>query len=170
MKTTSITVERNFHIMNDDRFIMEKISWTVELDETDDPHDAIDIARSHITDNFKHAYPKVYTHLNFHVVRDYSNDINSLPNCQIPTNPTIEVKVNGAYGKMLDTNRENQVEKIKQIPLEEQIQSCKTVDELNSFTLIAGMNTKLQEQYHRKLKELEIKDIMERTEALRKIK
>jgi hypothetical protein len=45
MKTTSITVERNFHIMNDDRFIMEKISITAEIQDTDFVQVAINNAR-----------------------------------------------------------------------------------------------------------------------------
>lgn len=65
MKTKEITVERNFHIMNDDRFIMEKISQTIELEENDWEDEAINIARKLIESNFKAAYPNVYVHLNF---------------------------------------------------------------------------------------------------------
>jgi len=67
MKIKEITVERNFHIMNEDRFIMEKISQTIEFDENDIgfEHAAMDAARQQIIDNFKHAYPHLKTHLNF---------------------------------------------------------------------------------------------------------
>jgi hypothetical protein len=69
MKTISVTVERNFHIMNDDRFIMEKISHTVELEESDNTQFAMEFARHEIETNFRGAYPHIEEHLNFHVVR-----------------------------------------------------------------------------------------------------
>ena len=58
-------IERNFHIMNDDRFIMEKISLPIEIQDGEDIHAAINRTRETIVQNFKAAYPKVYTHLNF---------------------------------------------------------------------------------------------------------
>jgi hypothetical protein len=113
--------------MNDDRFIMEKISQTLELDDKDDIWNAIDFARRSIEQNFRIAYPKVEEHLNFYVV----------------IQPT-------------DIAKEYIEQKINKGTIEEQIEACTTVDELNSFTLIAGMNKKYQEQYHRKLKELTV--------------
>jgi hypothetical protein len=65
MKTISITVERNFHIMNDDRFIMEKISMTKELEGDDDAMACVNDIRLDIEDNFKAAYPHLRTYLNF---------------------------------------------------------------------------------------------------------
>lgn len=74
MKTISVTVERNFHCLNDDRFIMEKISATIELENGDTPQAAMNIARSEIESNFKTAYPTVEEHLNFNVVRQQNDN------------------------------------------------------------------------------------------------
>ncbi len=79
MKTVSITVERNFHILNDDRFIMEKISLTGELEPGEDEQAALDELRQRIAANIRTAYPKIEEHLNFHVVRQVTNGIHISP-------------------------------------------------------------------------------------------
>jgi len=61
MKVLSITVEKNFHCMNDDRFIMEKISVTSEVEEGESVHSVINIVREEIVTNFKKAYPNLRT-------------------------------------------------------------------------------------------------------------
>lgn len=66
-------IERNFHIMNDDRFIMEKISLPIEQEDGEDIHAAINRTRETIVANFKAAYPKVYTSLNFDEVIQVNN-------------------------------------------------------------------------------------------------
>ncbi len=156
MKTTSITVERNFHIMNDDRFIMEKISVTVEVCDEDYTQDCIDNARKQIEANFKAAYPKVYTHLNFDEVRQLDKEERNFIEVGKIRQQDIEDRLkdfdNGSYQNHIILPTPS--EKIKQIPIEEQIQVCKTIRELNSFKIIARMNPKLTELWDKKSKEL----------------
>lgn len=68
-------LERNFHIMNDDRFIMEKISLPVEIQDGEDIHAALNRTRETIVQNFKKAYPHIEEAMNFHVVRNYNNNL-----------------------------------------------------------------------------------------------
>jgi len=149
MKTTSITVERNFHIMNDDKFIMEKISVTKELEQFDNVNAAIDQAREDISYNFKLHYPKVETSLNFDVVRQLDKEERNFYEVGKITQADIDKRLEAL---------EIIPEKIKPVPIEDQIQACKTVEELKSFEILAGMNPKLQLTYHNKWKELTAKE------------
>lgn len=135
MKFKEITIERNFHIINDDRFIMEKIHATIQLDDFDDEQLAMNTARAQIVENFKKAYPNVYVHLNFNESQIFKeHDSVGLP---LPKDYVDAPNV-----------------KIKKMTLEEQIQSCTTIEALNTFKIIAGMNPKLQDIWDEKYIEL----------------
>lgn len=142
MKFKEITIERNFHILNDDRFIMEKVSATIQLDDYDDEQLAMNTARAQIIDNFKAAYPKVYTHLNFDESIDKPHRTTQwLP---LPTD-----YVNAATIKV-----EQSSEKINKGTIEDQIQACTTMDSLLEWKLLANANKSVKNAYDNKLKEL----------------
>jgi hypothetical protein len=126
--------------MNDDRFIMEKISATIEMDDSEDEQLAMRAARGQIIENFKAAYPNVFTYLNFDVTEQ--------------RNIPITFVDEGGYGTPLTGALETTTiptEKVNKGTLEEQIQACTTEHELCSFNLIAKMNPKLSELYDNQL-------------------
>jgi hypothetical protein len=150
MKTASITVERNFHIMNDDRFIMEKISATIELEEGDRgyEHTVINVARKMVEDNFKAAYPKVEEHLNFHVERQYSLK----ENYPLGINPNLN---NHGEIQPTDIAKNYIAQKINKGTIEEQIEACTEIElpnGLKSFEMIANINPHLKACYNNKMK------------------
>ncbi len=170
MKITSITIDRNFHVSNDDRFLMEKISVTAEVSEGEFVPSVIDNAREIIVQNFKAAYPKVEDSLNFHVVRDYSNNLSNSNGWTKAPMPTTEpsAKLNDPYYKgtgtkftddYLQETGELKSEKINKGTIEEQIEACTTLEELKTFKLVAEMNPKLLLIYHGKENQLMVKEM-----------
>ncbi len=179
MKTTSITVERNFHIMNEDRFIMEKISMTAELDGTEIVPDAVDRLRDLIEKNFKAAYPKVYTHLNFDEVRQ----VRDLDKClkevsdrqqqkifnptERPPSPLTTEKLPSINNEQLKNiieqsgeplykkYDEHPTEKIQKGTIEEQIEACTKLSELLEWRLLAESTKSLKPIYEKRYFELE---------------
>ncbi len=146
MKTTSITVERNFHIMNDDRFIMEKISMTAEVDVDEREDYVADKLREMIINNFKAAYPKVYTHLNFdetiQVNPEYAHHLGKLPSISNEqfTNIMNHADTANAKTRLYENTTENvtwvthpnniPIEKIQKGTIEEQIEAYTDADKL----------------------------------------
>lgn len=122
-------IERNFHIMNEDRFIMEKISLPVEMQDGEDIHAAINRTRESIVQNFNAAYPHVYPYLNFHVVKQVNGNDNNIK--KVLHTFTVPPEPPNHSNKELIAMQE-QSEKINKGTIEEQIDS--------SFNLIGEIN------------------------------
>lgn len=154
MNIIPITVERNFHIMNDDRFIMEKISFPILINEdasVEDIHNAMNKAREIIVANFKAAYPKVYTHLNFDKTIELNkNDfIKDKSMFNINSDASLQtVPINGKFNEPtepIDTS----------FNLIDEINKCKTVNDLKTFKFIT-VSQEEKDAYSKKIKELSI--------------
>lgn len=161
MKFKEITVERNFRISNDDPYLKERITATVQLDDTDNEQMAMNMARQQLIKNFKLAYPNVYTYLNF----DEVNSNGTIPNQHYidahgKSNQEFIETVLHEDGNFSSTLKDKEYIPPKQT-LEEQIQSCTSIDGddgLYSWLTIAKSNKKLMEVYNKKLEELQRKD------------
>ncbi len=175
MKTTSITVERNFHIMNDDRFIMEKISMTADLQDGDDEEQCMDFLRQYITNNFKAAYPKVEESLNFHVVRQYNEEFrkdlqeiegktgNRFSNnggeaMYIPSPSTVatpeDIPIDYTQVRSMLKEVSEKTEKINKGTIEEQIAASIDLKHLDEWKLLAKSTPKLQKIFNETEKKL----------------
>jgi hypothetical protein len=147
MKITTITVERNFHIMNDDRFIMEKISATAEFHEYDSANEITNGLREFIEENFKKAYPKVYTYLNFNEDVDINKPIINLhPLTQGISNNRVESEPYNYHSPDIEA-------------VKKEMQSYKKNIGAKAFKSVYGEMVKdtpeLKEIYEQKLKELQ---------------
>ncbi len=156
-------IERNFHILNDDRFLMEKISLPIEMQEGEDIHDAINRTRETIVQNFKAAYPKVEESLNFHVVRQVDKgrerDLQDIER-QTGVRFTAPEEPKYPYGRI----EVIPIEKINKGTIEEQIEACTQIEGkedwcLKSFEIFVNMNKKYQPVYDAKYAELSNKEI-----------
>jgi hypothetical protein len=151
MRTKEITVERNFHIMNDDRFIMEKISVTVELNQHDNENSIINAAREVLAENFKAAYPKVYAHLNF----DEVIQVKAAPVYPYEfTQETYQGAIKEAATNPNDLQWHNNPEIDKPQTLEEQIKSCTSINVLKAVYPKLVKDKPEQKVYDEQLKKL----------------
>lgn len=142
MKFLKVGCERNFRISNDDPYAKERIWAELGLDDGEDEQKAINLARDKMVQNFKAAYPHVYTHLNFEVIEQQTYiPMKNHPNVQ-------------AYYDEVNKLNKEEAQTISKGTIEEQIQACTTLDELKSFELISKMNNKLFEQYREKQKQI----------------
>ena len=158
----TITVERNFHCMNEDRFIMEKISYPIEIEEGADiktVHEKINEARQVIVDNFKAAYPHLRTYLNFDEVVQVNKEERNFKEFGKITEQDIHNRIKELDDKGYFKNAQLPIEKINKGTIEEQIQAFNgTVEELKrEWYYIAMMNKKATIAYNEKLAELESK-------------
>ncbi len=152
MKT--IMIERNFHIMNEDRFIMEKISIAREVNDEVNEQDIINSSRETIVTNFKAAYPHLKTYLNFDEVVQVNKGLADFDK-RINQNHVVIPTDHEFYSRNDSLNLPTTIpEKINKGTIEEQIEACKTVDELASFRIIVNMNKKLMQLYDIKLHSL----------------
>ncbi len=151
MKIITVGSERNFHILNDDRFIMEKNWLTAELAPGEDEQAALNELRSRIAANIRTAYPHVEEHLNFHVERQVRSneqwgDVIGKSSHIIPEPYPFNNRVTITDTPPADMK--------PQPPLEDQILASKDIVELDSFKIIARMNPKLSKVYEAKYNEL----------------
>lgn len=158
MKFKEITVERNFRISNDDPYLKERITATVQLDDTDNEQMAMNMARQQLVKNFKLAYPNVYTYLNFdEVIQKTYSELG----LDTPTLSNKWQEITHDSTKIIPTHISNPITGInldseKPPTLEEQIQSCETIEQLRGWQLIANMQPKLKELYENKYKQLQL--------------
>lgn len=185
MKFKDVFIERNFRISNDDQYAKERIAATILLDDGEDEQKAMNLAREKIVQNFKAAYPKVYTYLNFDEVRQVDDvvfsDGSKVKDYAQVTTKSVAVFENGEpkfYDNIHDLKASTGIEKIskgtieeqihkawdgtdgatyhKPPTLEEQIEASKDLNELNGWKLIAKTNRKLQKIFDKKEKELTV--------------
>lgn len=138
-------VERNFHVLNDDRFIMEKISLPIEQQEGEDIHTAINRTRETIISNFKAAHPYIEEQLNFHVVRQVNNKAAT----------TTSINGDSEFHKPYVAGETYTGTPMTKKSIEEQIEECTSIEELKTFKIISDMNPKLRELYHLKFEQLD---------------
>lgn len=146
MKYKEITVERNYHISNDDVYMKEKLSATVELDDLDVVEIAIDSVRSTLNNAFKEAYPNVYMHLNFEEKDRNTKQLNDVKEV-LHTFPTSSDKF----------KKETPID--QSFNLIDEIQKCDSLSKLsiNRYLCRTGEEKKA---YENKLRELEYKEKM----------
>jgi hypothetical protein len=157
MKTLQGLIERNFHIMNDDRFIMEKISFPISIDEDapeEEVHNAINKAREMIVTNFKAAYPHLKTYLNFdEVIQGKSlekydalpmiTNTDELPQFKIPKIPIEEQKEWYTHEDAVN-NMRKEISKVKYKGILEKV-----------YNPMIKNYPELKEDYEKKLTELQ---------------
>jgi hypothetical protein len=161
MKFKEIVIERNFRISNDDQYAKERISASISLDDGEDEQKAMNLAREKIIENFKQAYPKVYTYLNFDETIQVNNwggklEIGGVmyPSKELPKDKSDYPKV--SFEAAVPT------EKINKGSIEDQINACTEIElpnGLKSFEMIASMNPKLKLLYQQKEDELIRKEV-----------
>ena len=163
MKTTCITVERNYRIDNSDQYMKARFTHSVEPEENETAKEAGLRAIKELDEIFCIAYPHVEPYLNFHVVRqvNYSKDIQheNITNWKFTeTRVPIEIKESV---HQFDNITHSQEPTPKQT-IEEQIQACTSISGeggLYSWLLLANSNKKLKKLYEEKLKQLQEKEL-----------
>jgi hypothetical protein len=136
MRTTTLTVERNYRIDNTDQYMKARLNLTVEIEEGETAQQVGLAAIKQLDEIFCIAYPFVEPSLNFHIERQV----------------TKTTYVGDVYPQTNYSDKE--LEKINKGTIEEQIMACSTEQELKSFDLLARMNPKLSGVYDHRLKDL----------------
>lgn len=144
-KTTSITVNRNYRVSNDDQYARTTLVHNIDLIDGETKEAETLRAIKELDAIFRIAYPYMEEHLNFYVVRQ----VNGKPEMKFHNVPIDENK----FGVFMPTETEPPE---KKGTIEDQIQACTTIMELETFKFVAPMNPKLKEKYESKLIELTV--------------
>ena len=136
MKFKKATFEKNYHVSFEDKYLMEKLSFEIEIEEGENEDDAADIARAAVHKNHIKNNPQLYEEREVNFKKPFIDPFVTA------ITPKDMVSIKPKFTNTTDS-------------IIYDIEHCADEKELKTYQTLAKSNEKINEAYHNKLKSLQ---------------